>query len=125
VLLSGTDKSHFYQLFPNGIDRQNRIAAHQELILPRKGWHITAGGPPGVNHLLVMVAKSPRDFSVFVQRKPRGDIPEFDLAQAQWLWQGRSARQSSLFAGQLRCPNGGMECDPAYGAALLEIEELK
>jgi hypothetical protein len=63
--------------------------------------------------------------AVFEQRKKRTDIPEFDLAQAEWLWQGRSASQDSLFAGQLRCTTGSSGCDAAYGAALLEIEELK
>jgi len=56
VYLAGTDKSHFYLLFPNALDRDNRIEADKLVQLPRKGWHITAGGPPGVNHIVTIVS---------------------------------------------------------------------
>jgi hypothetical protein len=45
--MAGTDAAHFYLLFPNAIDRDNRIEADKVIELPRKGWQITAGGPAG------------------------------------------------------------------------------
>jgi hypothetical protein len=47
VFSSGTDKRHFHLLFPNRLDKLNRVEPGAELILPRKGWEITAAGPPG------------------------------------------------------------------------------
>ena len=47
VFLAGTDKSHMYLLFPNAIDRDNRIEAGRALQLPRPSWRIRAGGPAG------------------------------------------------------------------------------
>ena len=29
----------------------------------KAGWQITAGGPPGTNHLVAMVSREPRDFA--------------------------------------------------------------
>lgn len=122
VFLAGTDRSHFWLLFPNTIDRDNRIAADTEMTLPRRGWQITAGGPPGVNHVVTMVSREPRDF-VTAGLQVGESIPEFDLATAQRLWAGSGATSSTPFAGDVRCA-GGQACDAGYGAALIRIEEI-
>ena len=61
LFFAGTEKSTVYLLYPNRIDRENRIEAGQTVLLPKEGWRITAGGPPGTNHLVAMVVPpSPR-----------------------------------------------------------------
>ncbi len=123
VFLAGTDKGHMYLLFPNAIDKDNRIEANKELALPRKGWQITAGGPPGTNHIVTMVSRLPRDFSQAGLRSSKDDIPEFDLARAEQLWVANAGRENPLI-GRAVCPAQGA-CDTTYGASLLTIEEVR
>jgi serine/threonine protein kinase len=123
VFLAGTDKGHMHLLFPNGIDKDNRIEANRELLLPRKGWQITAGGPPGTNHIVTMVSRLPRDFTQAGLRASKDDIPEFDLARAEQLWLSRTGRENP-FVGQAVCPAQGA-CDTSYGASLLTIDEIR
>jgi hypothetical protein len=59
----GTQTDSFYLLFPNSLDSANAIKANQELQLPRQDWSVTALGPKGADHLMVMVTDTPRDFS--------------------------------------------------------------
>jgi len=122
VFLAGTDKSHMYLLFPNAIDKNNRIEANEEMLLPRKGWQITAGGPPGTNHIVTMVSRSARNFSMSSMRASKDDIPEFDLAHAEGLWATRTAQGNPL-VGQPTCL-GQPACDGTYGASLLTIDEV-
>jgi hypothetical protein len=122
VLLAGTDKAHLQLLFPNGLDKNNRIDADATVTLPRKGWQITAGGPPGTNHIVTMVSREPRDFSN-AGLKAGETIPEFELGQAEQVWRRTPARQAAL-AGAPRCANAAAVCDPAYGATLIRIEEV-
>lgn len=122
VFLAGTDQGHLYLLFPNAIDRNNRIEANREMLLPRKGWQITAGGPPGTNHIVTVVSRQPRDFAQAGLRASKDDIPEFDLARAEQLWAARSGSVSP-FVGTAQCPSQGA-CDTTYGASLLTIDEV-
>jgi hypothetical protein len=119
VFLSGTDQSNLALLFPNAIDQDNRIGRDAEVVLPRKGWQITAGGPAGTNHLVAMVSREPRDFAA-AGLKMGETIPEFELAVLQRLW---SAPGASPGAGDARCPAGG-GCDARYGASAIRIEEF-
>jgi Caspase domain/Domain of unknown function (DUF4384) len=59
----GTQADSFYLLFPNSLDSANSIKANQDMKLPRQDWSITALGPKGTDHLMVMVSDTPRDFS--------------------------------------------------------------
>jgi serine/threonine protein kinase len=123
VFLGGTDKGHMHLLFPNAIDQDNRIEANRELLLPRKGWQITAGGPPGTNHIVTMVSRLPRDFTNAGLRASKDDIPEFDLARAEQMWLSRTGKENP-FVGQAVCPAQGV-CDTGYGASLLTIDEIR
>ena len=123
VFLSGTDKSQFYLLFPNGLDKDNRITANQEVRLPRKNWHITAGGPAGTDHIVVLVSKSPRDLADVGLRAAEDRIPEFDLGRAEQLWASRSEGVNP-FVGKARCEDPALRCDGGYGATLLKIDEV-
>jgi len=63
VFYRGTQPDSFYLLFPNQLDGANTISAQQDLRLPRANWAVTALGPRGTDHLLVLVTATPRDFS--------------------------------------------------------------
>ncbi|MBC7994372.1 MAG: protein kinase [Rhizobacter sp.] len=122
VFFAGTDKGHMYLLFPNTFDKNNRIEANQEMLLPRKSWNITAGGPPGTNHIVTMVSRQPRDFAQAGLRQAKEEIPEYDLVLAEKLWAARTGSESP-FVGKAVCPSG-TSCESTYGATLLTIEEV-
>jgi hypothetical protein len=121
VFSGGTDKRHFHLLFPNRLDRANRIGADTELSLPRKSWEITAVGPAGTNHLVVLVSRHARDLSQVGLRQTEEPIPEFDLAVAEHLWQQRT-RDTNPYVGVPDCPAPG--CADAFGAVLLAVQEV-
>jgi serine/threonine protein kinase len=122
VYLAGTDAAHFWLLFPNQVDSNNRLQADRETVLPRAGWHITAGGPPGVNHIVTVVTPYPMDLGPLGLRQ-EGDIQEFDLAAAAQRW-ALHAGPGSPFLGPLQCPDATTPCEQRYGAALVRIEEV-
>lgn len=123
VFLVGTDQAHLQLLFPNALDQNNRIAADTLLTLPRKGWQITAGGPVGVNHIVTMVSREPRDFSA-AGLKAGESIPEFDLAALQRAW-ADAAGASTPWFGEPRCAaTDGRACDGRFGASMIRIEEV-
>ena len=62
LFYQGTQPGSFYLLFPNQLDSNNAIAANQEMQLPRRDWSVTALGPRGTDHLMVMVTETARDF---------------------------------------------------------------
>ena len=67
----GSDAQSFYLLFPNGRDANNKIQAGQAMRLPRPFvWDISPAGPVGTDHLLVMVADSPRKLDELVMSAP-------------------------------------------------------
>ena len=120
VLMVGTDRNHFNLLFPNAIDGANRIASHEELRLPRPGWAMTAGGPPGTNHFVAIVSESPRDFTDAGLRMvdPFGEFPPevaSKIARSQ-------AGKPTPFAGKPAC-KAGSACPAGYGAATFSIDE--
>ncbi|MBU6272974.1 MAG: caspase family protein [Betaproteobacteria bacterium] len=116
LVLLGSDRESFYVLFPNGLDRNNRIQADKPLNLPRPEWAITAKGPPGVNNLLVLVSDSPRDLSALT-RGQAGALPTFSSALNTLNGRGSLI---DLFTGQGL--TGGSE---AFAARLLRIEEIR
>ena len=120
VFFSGTDNAGLTLLFPNTNDSKNRIAADTEVVLPSKTWNIDAGGPPGVDHIVAMVSRSPRDFSG-VGLKPANPLSEFDLATVQRLWSAAPAG-TSPYAGKARC-GAEAACPAEFGATLIRITE--
>ena len=58
MALLGFDGQTLTSLFPNALDTENTIGAGETLTLPRPNWTITAGGPPGSDTLLVLVAEA-------------------------------------------------------------------
>jgi serine/threonine protein kinase len=121
VYLAGTDANHFYLLFPNALDKNNRIEANKLVELPRKGWHITADGPPGVDHIVTLVSPFPRDLSK-LGLNTQDTIPEFDMTKAAKAWADQKG-PGSPFVAPAQC-EGVTPCDQHYGASLVHIEEV-
>jgi hypothetical protein len=119
ILMVGTDSSHFYQLFPNSLDTNNRITAGGTLQLPRPGWMMVAGGPPGTNRFLAIVAPSPRDFSG-AGLKPGKPFAEFDLSAAAVAF--ATAGPAVLAGSPVNCRLSPEACD-SFGSAMFEIRE--
>ncbi|MEX3931770.1 protein kinase [Paraburkholderia phymatum] len=110
----------YLMLFPNGLDKNNTIAAGQAISLPRASWPMTAGAPAGPNRFLVLVSPTQRDFSggglhgesVFAE------FPE----QAQRAAAARRTASYSPFAGQPRCAASATDCPDTFGAATFTID---
>lgn len=75
LVMLGSDRQSFYLLYPNGLDRDNRIEAGKPRTLPRPDWRLQASGPAGVDHLLVMVAASPRQIDRLSMAEPDARNP--------------------------------------------------
>jgi hypothetical protein len=115
LVLLGSDARSFYLLFPNALDMSNRVRAGQPVRLPREDWRIRAAGPAGINHLLVVVADTPRSLERLTRVKPDARSPfTFTLNTLD----GRSA----LFDFLTSAPAGGTE---SFGARVLTVEEVR
>ncbi len=115
AVLLGSDEKSFYLLFPNKIDKDNRIKPNQAVRLPRASWEITAGGPEGTDRLLVVVSQSPRDAKIFVpDESSGGGAFTFAVADLQ-----SRRRLIDFFVGK-----GVKGRSAAMSAELLEIKEI-
>lgn len=120
ILAVGTNHTDFLLLFPNARDKNNHIAANQQIELPRKEWELIAGGPPGTNHFIAIVSDEPRDFSQ-TGLTTTGIFSAFTTELHQ-SYQG----STPLFAGSAICTSGtAQNCSQSYGAALFSIEEIE
>ncbi|MEM5342202.1 serine/threonine-protein kinase [Paraburkholderia azotifigens] len=110
----------YLMLFPNGLDKNNAIAAGQTLSLPRANWPMMAGAPAGPNHFLVMVSSAPRDFSGGGLRNESvfADFP----AEAQRAAAIDRTVSSSPFAGKPRCAASAPQCPETFGASTFTID---
>lgn len=118
VAMAGSDGQALTLLFPNDLDRDNRISKGQNLLLPRPQWQFTAAGPVGRDRLLVMVSDGPRDLAALQAAGREGPFVRTLLdaknrARVQWLLASRAA-------GCSRQP-----CGDAFAAALLDLEEVR
>ena len=125
VFHAGTDNQHFNLLFPNALDKNNRVDGGVALKLPRKRWEIPAEGPPGTNLVVALVSRHERDFGGAGLLSAPGQLAEFDLAMARqrWAQDPGGPSRASPFVGRAVCPTA--PCDETYGASLIEIIEVK
>jgi hypothetical protein len=130
LLMVGSDGKTFDMLFPNSLDQSNLVAAGESLRLPRANWTIKAGGPAGKNHLLALVAESPRDFSR-VGLRPAGPFSMVRASDAASKDLQRAIARSAN-AGSKDCDTPASnrtlqiqkKCSDAYGAAMMMLEEV-
>jgi hypothetical protein len=128
VALAGSDNKALYLLFPNDLDQNNKIEAGQKIQLPRPNWRIKAGGPAGMDNLLVMVADAPRDLTTLAANKAGPFVSSFNDAQGRAKL-GALMTTSQLVVNQ-SCLNvvtrrNNLLCSDAYGAVMLAVEETK
>jgi Caspase domain/Domain of unknown function (DUF4384) len=134
MFYQGTQPGSFYLLFPNQLDSNNAISANQDLNLPRRDWNVTALGPRGTDHVMVMVTANPRDFSSMA-------LPAEYVSAAGAFEKIRPTLQAashisqiatlSAAAGKAACQNAGeqrdlgvaRQCSNVFGASLVSVEE--
>lgn len=129
IALAGSDGKSLYLLYPNTLDTDNLVKANQKIDLPTGRWRITAGGPAGVDTMLVMVTDSPRDLS-----RLQGDkvgpflktlMTTSGKSQLQWLLGSseNSDDKSCQVGGKLRNLNVSQACSDAFASSLLTVQE--
>ena len=109
-----------FLLFPNLLDKHNKIAAGQGLTLPRASWPMDAGGPAGVNQFAVLVSEHERDFGGSGMQS-EGVFPQFPLPVLAALEAARGSAPPPLL-GQPVCALN-TPCKDAYGTAFFKITE--
>jgi hypothetical protein len=127
VLFSGTAEPEIRLLYPNQRDSDHRIEANVEMTLPSPAskLRMTASGPPGVDRIVAIVSRTPRNFEGVGLRSESSaafDLPKFDLTRSAQLWRAAAAPESA-FAGVADCA-ASQPCPSGYGATLLEITEV-
>ena len=134
LFYQGTQPDSFYLLFPNQLDANNMIAANEELRVPRAEWSVTALGPRGMDHLLVMVSATPRDFSTLAlpaeyvsQAGPFAKIQSTQGAVARIsqiaVLSAAAAKDACLNAGAKRDLGAARQCSNVFGASQATVEE--
>jgi serine/threonine protein kinase len=119
ILMYDTD-GKLYLLFPNAIDKSNRVSAHSAVHLPRAGWSIVATPPYGTNRLLAIVSQTRRDFGA-AGLVPAGDFNEFRLDAAKGFYE-RHQDTWPFLSGRPECAE---PCASAFGAAEFNVEVVR
>ena len=115
VLLLGSDETSFYMLFPNALDKANRIEANQPMKLPRPHWGVNAAGPPGTDQLLVIVTETPRNLSILPSATMSADNP-FILTPGDL---GGRQQLVNFVIGS------GVSGDGRFGASRITVKEVR
>jgi len=121
VLMVGTNRAAFDLLFPNAVDRNNRIEPGQTLKLPGGKWPMKAQGPTGTDQFIAIVSDTPRDFSM-LEPAAEDIFKKFPLDRGAQIYRNYSGK-SPLYVGKAICPSA-VPCDDSYGAAMFAIEEI-
>jgi serine/threonine protein kinase len=117
LLSSGGD---MYLLFPNALDKRNRIEAGATLSLPRTAWAMDAGGPAGVDEFVVLVSERERDLKLSgIQYE--GVFGQFSTKILSALESARGAGPSPLLGTPI-C-DAPVPCADNYGAISFKITE--
>jgi len=109
-----------FLLFPNLLDKRNKIVAGTPLQLPRPAWPMDSGGPAGANQFAVMVSEKERDFAATGLQND-GVFPQFPLAALAALEMARGSGPPPL-AGKPVCAAAG-PCNDVYGVGNFRIVE--
>jgi hypothetical protein len=134
LFYQGTQPGSFYLLFPNQLDANNAIVANQEMQLPRRDWNVTALGPRGTDHLMVMVTETARDFSTlalpaeYVSQAGPFEKIRTTVAAAQHISQlatlsAAAGKDACKQTGSARDLGVAKQCSNVFGASMLTVEE--
>jgi hypothetical protein len=134
VFYRGTTPDSFYLLFPNQLDSANSISANQDMKLPRKEWSVSALGPKGTDHLMIMVTETPRDFSNLALPaqyvSQAGPFEKIQPTAAAVASIGQAAILSAALK-QTECSSSATKrdlgvakrCSSVFGASVVSVEE--
>jgi Domain of unknown function (DUF4384)/Caspase domain len=134
MFYQGTQPGSFYLLFPNQLDSNNAITANKDMQLPRQDWNVTALGPRGTDHVMVMVTATARDFSTLALPaeyvSAAGPFEKFSPT-AQAVAHVSQIATLSAAAAKTACQSGGEKrdvgaaraCSNVFGASLVSVEE--
>jgi hypothetical protein len=136
IFYQGTQPGSFYLLFPNQLDSNNAIAANQDQSLPRQDWNVTALGPRGIDHVLVMVSATPRDFSAMALpaeyvsaagpfEKIRPTLPAAAHISQLATLSAAAAKAACQGADEKRDISVAQQCSNVFGASLVSVEETE
>jgi Caspase domain/Domain of unknown function (DUF4384) len=134
VLYRGTQPDSFYLLFPNQLASSNVIRANQEMHLPNSDWAVTALGPAGTDHILVLVTETARDFSsLSLPAEYVSASGPFDKIQptvpaiariGQLATVSAAVKQAECSAADTKRDLGvARRCSSVFGASLVSVEE--
>lgn len=128
VAMAGSDNKSLYVLFPNDLDKNNRITAGQTVSLPRPNWKVRSNGPEGSNQLLVFVTDGPRDLSSLSKNKAGPftvslNNPDGRAELGALMSQSVIGGNAACSAASTRASNP--HCSDAFGAVMLRIDEVK
>jgi serine/threonine protein kinase len=120
VQMVGTNRTDYWMLFPNAVDKDNYVKAGQTLTLPRSKWKMVGTGPAGIDQFVAIISDVPRDFTGagLVKGDP---FSEFPIARARQMQRSHTGA-TPLFAGAPECA-GVTPCSTIYGASMFSIEE--
>ena len=119
VYLLSTDGG-MYLLFPNLLDKYNKVSAGSAITLPRASWPMDAGGPAGTDHFAVLVSEHERDFGATGIQND-GVFPKFPLPVLAALEAARGNGPPPLLGKPVCAPN--TTCNDVYGVGLFKITE--
>jgi serine/threonine protein kinase len=109
-----------YLLFPNALDKRNRIESGATLSLPKTSWAMNADGPAGTDEFVVLVSEFERDLKTSgIQYE--GVFGQFSLKILEALEAARGTGPSPLLGAPI-CP-GGTPCADNYGVSSFKIVE--
>jgi hypothetical protein len=109
-----------YLLFPNAIDKRNRIEAGATLSLPKASWAMDAGGPAGTDEFVVLVSERERDLKLSgIQYE--GVFGQFSTKILAALEAARGSGPSPLLGTPI-C-EGASPCADHFGAMGFKITE--
>ena len=109
-----------YLLFPNALDKRNRIEAGVALALPKPSWAMVAGGPTGTDEFVVVVSEYERNL-IASGIQPEGVFGQFPTKVLEALEFTRGNGPPPLI-GIPACP-GTSSCQDNYGTAGFKIIE--
>jgi serine/threonine protein kinase len=112
--------NEMYLLYPNALDKRNRIEAGATLSLPRQSWAMEAGGPAGTDEFVVIVSDRERDLKA-TGIQYDGVFGQFPTKILAALEAGRTGGPPILLGVPL-CENTA-PCVDQYGAASFKITE--
>lgn len=121
LLLLDTTDGKLSLIFPNALDRDNRIAAGSPMSFPRDSWSFTADAPAGEWEVLVIVADNKRDYAGLGLQAHDG-IASAPLKEVE---RTLARLGPGSLAGALDCKKAETRCAADFGARHFKVKEVE